>query len=310
MLAMSLDLCYALLRQGIVPSLKESNMSKIFQVRYTVGDKTVANEHYTEKGAKADAKALSKAVGNAMIGEIDHTDDNSKPPALVRVWEYSGGEAGKPITKDGSIPSAVEILKTADETRLPETVGEKKPKAPKMSDEEKIAAKKKEYEEGLAQIAAGTFVLKTPGRKAKAEGEEGEPKTKKSDVDKIGKIIESIGCTERTAHILDSIHTTAVSRRARVAAMIIEKNGPINATEVMTNLSSEPSDDEGEITIKKVISTVNFVSYLFSKWDQPWRITVKGKGEDTIFNFVPVKIEYQGSQEPEPEAEAPAEAAE
>lgn len=266
-------------------------MSKIFQVRYTVGDKTVAHEHYTEKGAKMDAKALSKAVGNAMIGEIDITDDGSAPPALVRVWEFSGGESGKPIKKDGAAPSEVEVLKTADETRLPETSAEKAPKKPKMSAEEKIAAKKKEFEDGLKAIEEGTFVLKTPGKKAAS----GEPKKPKTETDKIAKLIESLGCTEKAARILENISTTAVSRRAKVAAAIIDSEGTIMASEIVAKLSGDP-EEEG-LDIKKVVSAANFDNYLLSKHEQPWRITVKSKGEDVSFNFVPVRIEYQGSDE-------------
>lgn len=268
-------------------------MSKIFQVRYTVGDKTVAHEHYTEKGAKMDAKALSKAVGNAMIGEIDVTDDGSAPPALVRVWEFSGGESGKPIKKEGTVPSEVEVIKTADATRLPETAGEKAPKKPKMSPEEKIAAKKKEFEEGLAQIEAGTFVIKTPGKKAAS----GEPKKPKAETDRVAKLIENLGCTERAARILDAISTTAVSRRAKVAAAIIDSEGVITASEIVAKLGSDP-DEEG-LDIKKVVSAANFDNYLLSKHEQPWRITVKSKGDDVSFNFVPVRIEYQGSGEAE-----------
>jgi len=143
-------------------------MSKIFQVRYTVADKTVAHEHYTEKGAKIDAKALSKAVGNAVIGEIDVNDENQEK-ALVRIWEFAGGESGKPIKKDGTPPSHVEVLKTADETRLQETVKEKKPKSPKLSDEEKIKKIADDAQAKLEAIRAGTFVLPTRGRKATTE---------------------------------------------------------------------------------------------------------------------------------------------
>jgi hypothetical protein len=265
-------------------------MSKIFQVRYTVGDKTVANEHYTEKGARVDAKQLSKAIGNAMIGEIDISDDGSVPPALVRVWEYSGGESSKPIKKDGTLPTSVEILKTADETRIVETAVEKKPKAPKKTTEEKIAAKKLEFENGLKAIEEGTFVLKTPGKKA-ASGEPSEKKPK-TETDKVAKLIESLGCTEKAAKILNEIGTTSVSRRAKVAAWVIDHEGSITSTELMKNLSDDPKEEE-EVTAKKVMSTVNFVNYLFSKHEQPWRITVKEKDEETYFNFVPVKIEYQ-----------------
>jgi len=267
-------------------------MSKIFQVRYTVGDKTVAHEHYTEKGAKMDAKALSKAVGNAVIGEID-INDESHEQALVRVWEFSGGESGKPIKKEGAPPSHVEILKTADETRLQETVKEKKPKSPKLTDEEKIQKIAADAQARLDSIRAGTFVLPTRGRKA-ATDETGERKPKKSDTSKVDKIVETLGCTEHAAEILNEVGTTAVSRRAKVLAHIIDSDGPIAASAIVEKLNADP--DESDINLKKVISAANFDNYLLSKHDLPWRITVKTKGEDTIYNFVPVKIEYQGGE--------------
>jgi hypothetical protein len=273
-------------------------MSKMYQVRYTVGDKTVAHEHYTEKGAKMDAKALSKAVGNAVIGEIEISDESGEQ-SLVRVWEFAGGESGKPIKKEGTPPSAVEILKTADETRLLETVKEKKPKAPKMTDEEKIQKIAAEAQAKLDAIQAGTYVLPARGRKASTD-ETGVPKPKKADVNKVDKIVETLGCSEHAAEILNEIGTTAVSRRAKVAAFIIDGNGPVNASDIVEKLTADP--DEGDINIKKVVSAANFDNYLFSKYEQPWRFTIKAKGEDTVFNFVPVKIEYQG--EPEAQAEA------
>jgi hypothetical protein len=275
-------------------------MSKIYQVRYTVGDKTVAHEHYTEKGAKMDAKTLSKAVGNAVIGEIE-INDESHEQSLVRVWEFAGGESGKPIKKEGAPPSAVEILKTADETRLQETVKEKKPKAPKMTDQEKIDKIAADARAKLEQIEAGTYVLPTRGRKA-ATDETGEPKAKKAEVNKVEKIMEALGCSEHAAEVLSEVGTTAVSRRAKVLAFIIDGNGPIAASEIVEKLNADP--EEGDINIKKVVSAANFDNYLLSKHEQPWRITVKAKGEDTVFNFVPVKIEYQGESEAEETAAA------
>jgi hypothetical protein len=272
-------------------------MAKMFQVRYTVGDKTVAHEHYTDKGAKTDAKALSKAIGNAMIGEIDVDDDGVQH--LVRMWEFTGGESSKPIKKDGEVPSEVEVLKTADETKTTESNVEKKPKGPRLTIEERIAAKKAEYEAGLASIAAGTYIIKTPGKAAS-----GEPKKPKVVVDKTSKIMESLGCSQKAAQILSKLATTVTSRRAKVAAMIIDHEGAIPASEIETALRNDPKEEE-EVTLKKVISAVTFVDYLLSKHEQPWRITIKNKGDgegegegegggQIYFNFVPVRIEYQG----------------
>jgi hypothetical protein len=287
----------AILYQVLHPApSRRARMSKLYQVRYTVGDKTVAHEHYTEKGAKMDAKSLSKAVGNAVIGEIE-INDESHEQSLVRVWEFAGGESGKPVKKDGAPPSAVEILKTADETRLQETVKEKKPKSPKLTDEEKIQKIADDARAKLEQIEAGTYVLPARGRKA-ATDETGEPKKKKAEVNKVDKIVETLGCSEHAAEVLNEIGTTAVSRRAKVAAFIIDGNGPVAASAIVEKLNADP--DESDITIKKVVSAANFDNYLFSKHEQPWRFTIKAKGEDTIFNFVPVKIEYQGGAEDEP----------
>ena len=98
-------------------------MAKIYQVRYTIADKTVAHEHYTEKGAKADAKQLSKAIGNAMLGEIESGEDGTR--SLVRVWEYTGGEMGKPVKREGP-PTEAEVIKSVEDTKVPEGTVEKK----------------------------------------------------------------------------------------------------------------------------------------------------------------------------------------
>jgi hypothetical protein len=263
-------------------------MSKLYQVRYTVGDKTVAHEHYTEKGGKLDAKALSKVIGNAMMGEIEIKEDSSQ--ALVRVWEFTGGEIGKPINKDPAAPpSHVEVLKTADETRLPEGTKEKKPKAPKLSDEEKIAKERAEAEEKIKAIDSGTYVVKARGRKSSTPK---EPK-QKVETNKVAKLMETLGTSEKTATILNEIGVTTVSRRAKVAVMVIDHSGPILASEIIENLQKDPKET-GEVTLKKVVSTVNIINYLLSREEQPWRIVPRDHGEDNkLFNFVPVRIEYQ-----------------
>jgi DNA-nicking Smr family endonuclease len=264
-------------------------MGKIFQVRYTVGDKTVAHEHYTDRGAKADAKALSKVIGNAMIGEIDIEDNGTQH--LMKVWEFAGGESGKAITKDGAPPSPVEIIKTADETKLPEGAVEKKPKAPKKTDEEKIAEKKAEYEAGLAAIAAGTFKLPVRGRKPAT----GEPRAKKAKTgaDKVEAMVEALGCTEDTAKILAEIGVTKVSRRTKVAVIVIENNGPILASQVAEKINQNLPEGEEKIEIKEVMACVHHVKYLFTREEQPWQIIVRDlENGDKRLNFVSVKVEY------------------
>lgn len=269
-------------------------MGKIYQVRYTVSDTTVAHEHYTEKGAKVDAKQLSKVIGNAMLGEIEVADNGEQ--TLVRVWEYSGGETGKPIIKEPAPPSPVKIVKTAEETKLLESKVEKKEKAPKLSDEERIAAKKKEYEDGLAAIAAGTYVLPVRGRKPTT----GEPRARKvkPDIDKVSKMKEVLHASEETAKILAEIGVTTVSRRAKVAVEIMDNKGPIFASHIVDTLNEHLEESEEKLEIKEVMACVNHINWLFTRFEQSWLITVKEReGGDKRFNFVPVKIEYEDPDE-------------
>jgi hypothetical protein len=265
-------------------------MAKIFQVRYTVGDKTVAHEHYTDRGAKADAKALSKVIGNAMLGEIDIAEDGGQ--SLVRVWEFAGGESGKAIPKDGAPPSPVEIIKTADETKLPEGKVEKKPKAPRKTDEEKIAEIKADAEEKLAQIAAGTFVVPKVGRKAAT----GEPRARKAKTgaDKVTQLREALpNASEETAQILAKIGVTKVSRRTKVAVIVIENKGPIFASHVADMLNEKLAEGEEKVEIKEVMACVNHINYLFTREEEPWHILIRGEDEDRRLNFVSAKVEYQ-----------------
>jgi hypothetical protein len=264
-------------------------MAKIFQVRYTVGDKTVAHEHYTEKGARSDAKALSKAIGNSVLGEIDIGEDNTI--TLVRTWEFAGGEIGKPIKREGP-PSEVEVIKSADETKLPETATTTRTKSPKLSDEEKIAAKKKEYEDGLAAIAAGTYVIPTRGRKSAT----GEKKAPKVETNKISKYMEVLGCSEEAARILASANVTSESKRAKIALAIINSHGPILASEVVSQFNAK---EEDKVDIPFVVRNAAALNYLFSRVNEQWRITFKDHGDgDKKMNLVAVKVEYQDEEEP------------
>jgi hypothetical protein len=273
-------------------------MSKIYQVRYTVGDKTVAHEHYTDRGAKADAKALSKVLGNAMIGEIDIIEDGSLK--LMRVWEFAGGESGKVIPKDGAPPSPVEVIKTADETKLPEGKVEKKPKAPRKTDEEKIAEKKAEYEAGLAAIAAGTFVLPRIGRRTAVTTDEPRVRKAKPAADKVAQMMEAFpGIAEETAKILAAIGVTKVSRRTKVAVALIENGGPIFASHVVDRLNENLSEGEEKVETKEVMACVDHINFLLAREEQPWHILVRPQegSDDLRLNFVAVKIEYQDSSD-------------
>jgi hypothetical protein len=272
---------------------ENNNMSKIFQVRYEVGDKKVAHEHYTEKGAKADAKILSKAVGNAMIGEID-VDESTGTMGLVRIWEFTGGEMGKPIKKEGEVPSEVEVLKTADDTRLPEGTVEKKPKAPKKTDEERIAEIAADARTKLEQIAAGTYVLPTKGRKSTGDKTEKAPKVK-SETDKVAKFVEELHCTEHAAHIVAAAQLN-VSRRARVCAEIVDSDGGILATEVASNLNNRGQEDR-TVDVDDVMAAVQHINFKLGKHDEPWRIKSTPENDNFALRLVSFKAVYGDDDE-------------
>lgn len=264
-------------------------MGKLYQVRYTVADKTVAHEHYTEKGARDDARKLSKVIGNAMIGEIDVADDGSQE--LVRIWEFTGGEIGKPIPRDGA-PTPVEIIKTADETRLPESKAEKKPRTPRMSDEERIAAVKADAEDKLARIAAGTFVIPKPGKKAT-----GEPRAPRSASDeRPGKIMEELKVSQHTAAILAGAQLNASGRRARAVAYVIESGGSVLASEVAAALNETGKEDR-VVDADDVMSAVRHLNAKFDKFEQPWKIKVTKSGEDFSLSLKTVKVIYSDDEE-------------
>jgi hypothetical protein len=275
-------------------------MAKIYQVRYTVADSTVAHEHYTEKGAKADAKQLSKAIGNAMLGEIERAEDGTD--LILRVWEYAGGEPGKAIPKEGS-PSAVNVVKTADETKLAEGTIEKKPKAPKKTDEERIAEIAADAQRKLDEIASGTFVLPTRGRRVASGEPRAERKPKTPDLDKAKKFQELMGASEGVAKLLTEIGVTTVSRRAKVAVIVMDNNGPIFASQVAELYNTNLDEGEIKIEVKEVMACVNHVVYLLTREEKPWRITVRPKdGGDKRLNFVPIRVEYEDNDD-EPEAD-------
>jgi hypothetical protein len=260
-------------------------MAKIYQVRYTVGDKTVAHEHYTEKGAKADAKQLSKVIGNAMLGEIDTNDEGVR--TLSRVWEYTGGEMGKPIKREGP-PSDVEVIKSVEDTKISEVAVEKKPKAPRMTDEEKIAKIKEEAEAKLAQIAAGTYVLPARGRKPAEEGGATTTRKPKVEADKVSKLVEALKVSEDTAKLIAAIGLNATSRRTKVAVPIMEANGPILASEIMKSLNET---EESKFDMKEVVLFALHLNYLFSRENQPWKVVVQDKDSDKIIKLVSSPIE-------------------
>jgi hypothetical protein len=270
-------------------------MSKIFQVRYTVGDKTVAHEHYTEKGGRADAKALSKVIGNAVMGEIDIDDEGAQ--AMVRTWEFTGGEMGKAIKREGA-PSEVEVVKTADDTRLAEGKVEKKPKAPKLTDEEKIAKIKADAEEKLAQIAAGTYVIPVRGRKASGDGTTVARKRTEAP-DRVEKLVKELGLSERAAQIIAGAQLNATGRRMRVTVAVINADGPILASQIAADLNATGKEDR-EVVIDDIIAAVQHTNYLFVRENQPYRITVKPVGEqDQKLNLVSVRMEIEGDEDEE-----------
>jgi hypothetical protein len=276
-------------------------MSKLFQVRYTVADKSVAHEHFTEKGAKQDAKALSKVIGNAMMGEIDVAEDNSQ--SMVRIWEFTGGEMGKPIKREGA-PSPVEIVKTAEDTRVTEGKAEKKPKAPRLTDEEKIAKIKADAEEKLKAISEGTFVLPVKGRRAGTT-----PKKPRVEIDRVAKLMEDLKCSERAAKIISGAQLNATGRRVRVALAIINAEGPIMASQIVSDLNATGKEDR-TVELDDVMGAVRHINFLFSREDQPLRITIKDRDDgDKKLNLVAVKIDYEDVDDEEPPKSESGEAA-
>jgi hypothetical protein len=266
-------------------------MAKVYQVRYTVGDKTVAHEHYTEKGAKADAKNLSKVIGNAMLGDIS-IDDTSGEKSLLFVTEYTGGEAGKPIKREGP-PSEVEVLKTVEDTKLADVPVEKKPRVPRMTDEEKIAKIKADAEEKLAAIAAGTYVLPKIGRKAATT--EGGTRKPKVEVNKIATLTEKLGVSERTAQLLAEIGLNANSRRTKVTVPIFEANGPILASEILAKVNE---NEENKFDMKEVVLFALHLNFLFSRENQPWKVLVQDQGNDKIIKLTSSPVETIEAHEP------------
>jgi hypothetical protein len=261
-------------------------MAKIYQVRYTVADKTVAHEHYSEKGAKSDAKQLSKVLGNSVVGEIDTAEDGTV--SLLRVIEYAGGEAGKWIKREGP-PTDVEVIKSVEETKGSEVTVEKKPKAPKKTDEEKIAEIKADAEQKLAEIAAGTYVLPVRGRKAAGEGGATTTRKPKVEADKITKLTEALSISEESAKLIAAIGLNATSRRTKVAIPIFEAGGPIMASEVLRTVNLSAGDNPFDM--KEVMLFANHLNFLFSRENMPYRVTNKAKGDDTRLNLVPVQID-------------------
>jgi hypothetical protein len=277
-------------------------MAKIYQVRYTVGDSTVAHEHYTDKGAKADAKQLSKVIGNAMLGEIDEAEDGSR--TLARIWEYAGGESGKAIAKDNVPLTPVNVIKSADDTKLAEGKIEKKPKAPKKTDEERIAEIKAEAQAKLEAIEAGTFVLPARGVRKTATGEPRVAKPKADTADKAVKFREALNCSEETAKLLTEIGVTTVSRRAKVAVIVMDNQGPIFATQVADDLNQKAGENDIKVEVKEVIACAHHLNYLFTREEAPWRITIRdAEGGDKRLNFIPIRVEYEDRDEEDPSTE-------
>lgn len=204
---------------------------------------------------------------------------------------------GKPIKREPKPPSDVEILKTAEQTKLPEGPVEKKAKMPKMTEAEKLAKKRADAEALIKSIDEGTYVAPVRGRKAGAA-----PKTPKDEAERIKKLVEELKCSEKAAQIIVSSSLTSTGRRAHTAIVVIDANGPILASEVVKKLNDGGKEDR-IVDLDDVLSSVNHVNYKFSKMDQPWRITVKdAENNDKRLNLASVRIEVSeeaGHNEPE-----------
>jgi hypothetical protein len=88
----------------------------------------------------------------------------------------------------------------------------------------------------------------------------------------------------------------AGGRRMRVSLAVVESGSPIMATAVAEKLNASGKEDRA-VTVDDVMGAIHHLNFLFSREDQPWRVTIQEKGDDYRLNLVPIKIEYQGEDE-------------
>jgi hypothetical protein len=68
-------------------------------------------------------------------------------------------------------------------------------------------------------------------------------------------------------------------------------------------LNSSGKEDR-TVVLDDVMSAVYHSNFLFSREEQPWRITIKDRNNgDKKLNLVPVKIEYEGDELDEDDAD-------
>ncbi len=240
---------------------------KYYQVRYPFGEnETVANEHETEKGAKADAKTLSKALGSAMLGEIEVKEDGSH--IVLKTWEYNGGKAEKPVTRN--VPATeVKVLKTVDETKLPAPEIKEKVKST-MTPLEKQKAKIEAEAAKLKAMEDGTYV--PPGRKPRDPN--APPKEKAAKKDDVESYIAKNNVTVEEAKFMIPLHFSFKDDRAKIVLAIFRAPQNIASTDELLEVLNATENETGSPRDSKyVVRQINHISYLMFKKQTGYTIT-------------------------------------
>ena len=156
-------------------------------------------------------------------------------------------------------------------------------------------------ESKLKAISEGTFTLPVRGRKAAEPG--ATARKPKAETDKVSKLTEGLGISERSARLLALIGLNMASRRTKVTVPIFESEGPILASKIMNDLNEA---EEKKFDMREVVLFALHLNYLFSRENQPWKVVVQDKeGGDKIIRLVssPIdNLEAPQDQEP-PESE-------
>jgi hypothetical protein len=255
-------------------------MGTVFQVRYNGKDgETVAHEHETEKGAKADAKKLSKAFGEAQIGEIQIKEDGTKE--VTRSWKYAGGKGDKPELISRPITDDINVVKSIEETKAetPDVVAKEKSK---LSPAEKLAAKIKADTEKLEAIKNGTYV--PPARKPRDPN--APVKEKKVKGDDIEEYMKTNEVTREEAEFLVPLHLAFKNRRAQVALLLFRAPGrSLSASAILDYINSKENETGEPLKIGAAIAVARKVDWVCFKKGTPWAAIESKSGDETIFTL-------------------------
>ena len=252
---------------------------KYYQVRYPFGEgETVAHEHETEKGAKADAKTLSKALGTAMLGEIEVKEDGSH--VVLRTWEYNGGKAEKPVARN-TPASEVKVVKTVDETKLPEPEIKEKAKTT-MTPLEKQKAKLEAEAAKLKAMEDGTYVL--PGRKPRDPN--APPKEKAAKADDVESYVAKNNVTADEAKFMIPLHFSFKDDRAKIVLSLFRAPQQIMSTpELLEVLNATENETGSPRDSKYVVRQINHIGYLMFKKQTGYTITSIGEGAEKSYKL-------------------------